>query len=727
MDEETLANLLEDVIERVADDTSELVVAVAALIISVVALLAAVLQLAQQYYASATGYAHCDSKVIGKWSKSKLRVFRPYEFRFEVQYEAPVIFLCRPDNKRGPLKNNPLLFLNGTPQSEKDTWSQLEEDDSGSTDEKKMEDKAVHTADNELATWVILLSAIQRMERDSRAWQRKRLLPAQPPRSDDPSALLKPGRPDDKSVEDKHSLIVALQKKRKSWDTMPDGVKKPYATTTWCHMVEMAAILGIYWTEFDRSRERYRAEGNGYLLTGEQVTDLGIMFTFQVYGKSKFEENRIIPVEEVKDLCFGAVPTIYRSPHKVDRRRLGFDDDQQDLSMLNMASRAEIAETLSLIGCNTKTVNYFAMDDTSNCRVTHLFPLPFEIIGMSSRTLHIEHSLFRLLPNPTIFQWKMKNFPLRKVLKGYMAQVEKKDVLLNKDSSAMRTIRYHGRTIQRELKKGGASASSSVVVLDFLHTALNDTDEILTGKRQQDRPHLPRETSVLSAGPVKRPETVKVTAASATATATATATGTNNTPSTSETEEEMIRRQKVQDVLRSHIQEVLSALNQKSFEMETPDSPNTTMLTIPVSIAPSSPFEAIDSAAPEERPDKLMEIYFDYVRGRVIGSATQATKRRESNAGASQAPPPALGIRRRATDRSMVAPDSDSDSEDPEELEDDLDELWRLSTDQISHEDIWCTLVFRMICWLMLHEFHPKDVQITKTELRGSRLPVYIA
>lgn len=40
---------------------------------------------------------------------------------------------------------------------------------------------------------------------------------------------------------------------------------------------------------------------------------------------------------------------------------------------------------------------------------------------------------------------------------------------------------------------------------------------------------------------------------------------------------------------------------------------------------------------------------------------------------------------------------------------------------------IWCTLVLRMLCWLSLHDFHKKDVQIPKSELMGSRMPVYLA
>jgi hypothetical protein len=46
---------------------------------------------------------------------------------------------------------------------------------------------------------------------------------------------------------------------------------------------------------------------------------------------------------------------------------------------------------------------------------------------------------------------------------------------------------------------------------------------------------------------------------------------------------------------------------------------------------------------------------------------------------------------------------------------------------EVSHDDAWCTLIFRMICWLMLHDFNKFDVQLSKSELLGSRMPVYIS
>jgi hypothetical protein len=42
-------------------------------------------------------------------------------------------------------------------------------------------------------------------------------------------------------------------------------------------------------------------------------------------------------------------------------------------------------------------------------------------------------------------------------------------------------------------------------------------------------------------------------------------------------------------------------------------------------------------------------------------------------------------------------------------------------------KEVWYTFVLRMICWLMLHDFHRDDVQIQKGNLFGGDMPVYIS
>jgi hypothetical protein len=39
---------------------------------------------------------------------------------------------------------------------------------------------------------------------------------------------------------------------------------------------------------------------------------------------------------------------------------------------------------------------------------------------------------------------------------------------------------------------------------------------------------------------------------------------------------------------------------------------------------------------------------------------------------------------------------------------------------------IWIALIYRMLCWLLLHDFDKSDIKIVPSDLRGSRMPVYI-
>jgi hypothetical protein len=46
--------------------------------------------------------------------------------------------------------------------------------------------------------------------------------------------------------------------------------------------------------------------------------------------------------------------------------------------------------------------------------------------------------------------------------------------------------------------------------------------------------------------------------------------------------------------------------------------------------------------------------------------------------------------------------------------------------DRARRNTIWISLIFRMLCWLMLHDFDKADVKIVPADLKGSRMPVYI-
>jgi hypothetical protein len=108
-----------------------------------------------------------------------------------------------------------------------------------------------------------------------------------------------------------------MQKRRGCWDLMPPNATRPFAVTTVCHLVEMISMLGLVWTEFDMKRSTLRAEDNGYMINSEHMPGLGVLTRFSQVERSEQKENRIVPCEELKRLCFGAVPSIFDSVREI--------------------------------------------------------------------------------------------------------------------------------------------------------------------------------------------------------------------------------------------------------------------------------------------------------------------------------------------------------------------------------------------------------------------------
>ncbi|CAG8977461.1 hypothetical protein HYALB_00011809 [Hymenoscyphus albidus] len=565
------------------------ITSIVALVISITALVATTIQVLQQYFASATGYSSRSGKVIGLCANTTKRVFRPSELRFEVQFEAPVLFVAPLTNKNKPVKKRDLFYCNGTNISYMQTRTLLPDIETSNIIALRED---VHTADNERASWLNLLSAVQKMERESRNWENLQW-----------STTGRTKLPDYVST-----FAVAVQPKTRSWDAMQD-IRKPYATSTIYHIVEIAAALGIYWQEFDRKWHQYRAEGNGYILSGSNTNSLGIVFTFDRTGRKKFEENRLIPLDEVKELCFGFVPTIFRlnpsgaleAPPILDKMKQG------DMPTLQLGSRHEIAETLVLIGCDTTTVQHF-LDERSKTK--HLFHIPFEIMGMLAKPLHIKGSCFRMLPNPTVFHWNRKSFSLRELLTAFHHRLRKET------NTVLNSVLV--RLLERDEVENASQKDDSLppMLLDALHEAINKIDSYLLD---------------------------------------------DHTP-----------QSRIIDVLWRHIQVVLCKINQNGADGD-------------------SEFDALNHTRPTDREKDFIRIYFEVIRSSVVKS----------------------GERQLWSDGSEASEQRHSGDNLPPDITNE-------------RNSIWCMLVLRMLCWLTLHDFSKKDVQIPKSELLGCRLPVYI-
>lgn len=107
--------------------------------------------------------------------------------------------------------NRDIYYVDGTDDSYKKTKVLLPE----AQDKADKEAARVHTADDEPALWVNLLSILQRAEKASRKWDKDTR------NKTPPKASLK------KPVEaPEYGLVVGLQSKTRSWDFMPSSVTK---------------------------------------------------------------------------------------------------------------------------------------------------------------------------------------------------------------------------------------------------------------------------------------------------------------------------------------------------------------------------------------------------------------------------------------------------------------------------------------------------------------------
>ncbi|KAK1573326.1 uncharacterized protein LY79DRAFT_525995 [Colletotrichum navitas] len=656
------------------DNRTELIVAAVALVISILAFIIAMLQALQQYYSSAKGYSSCTPKVMGDWAQFTHRRFRWYEFRFEVEFEVPIIFVAPPTNTSGPLglhKDKEITYMTGTSESYKKTftWNQQQYDKIDRSLRSGNSRQAIHTADNELAHWLGLLMAIQRMEKESRIWQDNEYFGHNNPQWEDQT----PCHPHAPAAAFTHTLTVGMQRKKKSWDSMPENMKKPYATTTISHLVEIAGMLGVHWKEFNRNEDRYRAQGNGFSITGYDVDDLGIVFTFEKTGPTWFHENRIVPHNNVKELFFGYCPTIFR---QVDSSNHKYADEPKDIGTLQLGSMSAIAETLVVIGCNTNAVQYFRKP-LADTRHVHLFPIAFELLGMVGVVLQIPGTAFRMLPNPTIWHWDRKSFSLRTLLGDYVHALSEASA---NDPRLSHTENARIATIMKEAGK---------IEDKFLELESRDGPEaILRPTSNTEEKIYSNDLVMVLHSAISRCDEFLIN------------------PS---------RISLVQNVLRVHLQEVLRILNDTEGEYKAADKGRENKDHLQESVFPGvssvgrtkeeseevqkeiSLLQKLDLASSSERHGVLAEIYLFSVRKRVIEVVCRQLLIVKS---------------RRERARSFIS----TASGEPQNHD---------QGQQVN--DIWCMLVFRMMCWLLLHDFHGKDIQVEKSEVFGSRLPVYLS
>lgn len=323
---------------------------------------------------------------------------------------------------------------------------------------------------------------------------------------------------------------------------------------------------------------------------------------------------------------------------------------------------------------------------------------------MLAKPMYIEDTYYRYLPNPTTYSWNKKNFSLPKLILEFHRAVNDDDIAPETDHLVQLQKWVYDVAKHLETKKAWRDDSVfPMTLLRALHEAIGKCDK-----------YLKDEGSDL-----------------------------------------------VSLVIREHVQEVMRLLNAHSSSNSGGDSGDES--TFPS--RESQTFDQLNSAGPEEKQQKFMDIYFTTVAQAVTRNSHEVLRKKHSTKYVHSPSQSRVDLRdvgaaadsSGADDATIVRESVGSElsganlnekadaaevqaqqariSPPPQLLltpghrEEGMARLKRMSTtlhDQLTG-NVWCTLVFRMLCWLLLHDFHKKDVQISKSELYGSRLPVYIA
>lgn len=203
---------------------------------------------------------------------------------------------------------------------------------------------------DEAATWAKLLDECRKMESDSQDWEKL-------------SWRVQHGtnQPD---IQENAALTVGVQ--RNSGKPPPIKGSKTtqttFAITSMRHLIELVALFGLHWIRFD-SHRTYHAAGNGLTLKGVREVGIGFVFQLQRTGSS-LPAKRVIPALEIRELCFGAIPTFYRAVELDETYSVPLDTPRS-LETLRLGTRDKVTKTLFTIGCNRRSIRAYLEEEKS--------------------------------------------------------------------------------------------------------------------------------------------------------------------------------------------------------------------------------------------------------------------------------------------------------------------------------------------------------------------------
>lgn len=209
-------------------------IALVALMVSLVALILTLLQVAQQYVATAYDYRHCSKRTVGGWSKRRSRRFRWSELRFEVLSTTPIIRIGLPPSvsKGGDIYTVPTTRLDVPMSNEKAQASSSTMNLSSSRSDSAFSNGAQYVLNTPGGNQIYTFS------------QKPWFLDLEGTRPEAKCTWL--SLLNDVAIT---HLQIDINERLLSYDFMPDGIKKPLAQMDRKSFLTIMSLFQVSWQE----------------------------------------------------------------------------------------------------------------------------------------------------------------------------------------------------------------------------------------------------------------------------------------------------------------------------------------------------------------------------------------------------------------------------------------------------------------------------------------------
>ena len=246
-------------------------IAVVALIVSLIALIISLLQVAQQFIATANDYRHCSKRTVGEWSRRRSRRLIWSELRFEVLFTTPIIsieFLPSGTNMAG----GDIYAVPTTTRTRLDSH----------TSNEKEQASANATNLSSLPSEYVSSSGTHFILHSSKGTETR-------------TSSQKPWFLDDKGTlpEAKCSwltllndvaithLRIDINERSLSYDFMPDGIKKPLAQIDRRSFLTLMSLFQVSWQGGQGGKDTPTGAGPYCEITTRNLVNFGTVVSYQ--------------------------------------------------------------------------------------------------------------------------------------------------------------------------------------------------------------------------------------------------------------------------------------------------------------------------------------------------------------------------------------------------------------------------------------------------------------